>query len=201
VAAVSVSSPSPEGGLTDALRKVSEALESLKVPFALVGGLAVSSLAQPRLTRDIDLAVAVHSDLEAERHIHALGYPVSSTVEQTARKRLATARLQGPNDVVVDLLFASSGIEDLVVAEAVPLEVLPGLVLPVARVGHLLAMKVLARDDRKRPQDWDDLRALMAEAKEADIRLAREALEEIRRRGFARGRNLMAAWKRALGNR
>jgi hypothetical protein len=36
--------------------------------------------------------------------------------------------------------------------------------VPVARIGHLMALKVLARDDRRRPQDFDDLRALRREA-------------------------------------
>jgi hypothetical protein len=53
------------------------------------------------------------------------------------------------------------------------LEVVPALVVPVARAGHLIAMKVLARDDRQRPQAWDDLRALLAEATTADIEDAR----------------------------
>ncbi|HEY3604485.1 MAG TPA: hypothetical protein VGL04_07415 [Sporichthyaceae bacterium] len=44
---------------------------------------------------------------------------------------------------MTDLLFASSGIEDVVVAEAVTTTVLPGLVVPVARPGHLVALKLL----------------------------------------------------------
>ncbi|MBL8899776.1 MAG: hypothetical protein JNM84_19250 [Planctomycetes bacterium] len=41
-------------------------LEARKTAFALVGGLAVSVRCEPRFTRDLDLAVAVASDLEAE---------------------------------------------------------------------------------------------------------------------------------------
>ena len=32
--------------------------------------------------------------------------------------------------------------------------------MPVASTGHLIAMKLLARDDRRRPADYDDLRSL-----------------------------------------
>ena len=49
-----------------------------------------------------------------------------------------------PSGVVVDLLFASCGIEPELVRDAEPLEVFEGLTLPVARLEHLLAMKVLA---------------------------------------------------------
>lgn len=99
--------------------------------------------------------------------------------------------------MAVDLLFASSGIEDLVVAQARPLEILPVLILPVARPGHLLALKVLARDDRRRPHDVDDLRSLLAEASRTELRAAGEALDAITSRGFHRRRNLRAAWERA----
>jgi hypothetical protein len=58
-----------------------------------------------------------------------------------------------PLGPVIDLLFASSGIESEVVGDAEPLELLPGLRIGVARTGHLTALKVLARDDVNRPQD------------------------------------------------
>lgn len=72
----------PAGGLDQALRQVAQDLERLKAPFALLGGLAVSAVAAPRFTRDIDLALAVPDDAAAESLIHRLGYPVEATVEQ-----------------------------------------------------------------------------------------------------------------------
>lgn len=189
-----------EASLPAALRQVVDDLGSLKVHFALVGGLAVSALTSPRMTRDIDLAVAAAEDSEAEAVIHALGYPVEGTVEQTRTHRLATARLRGPQGVLVDLLFASSGVEAEVVQKARRLEVLPGMALPVAQLGHLLALKVLARDDRRRPQDWDDLRALLGQSDAKQRALAQATLEAIAARGFGRGRNLRAAWKKALAD-
>lgn len=44
------------------------------------------------------------------------------------------------------------------------MELLPQLQMSVARVGHLIAMKVLSRDDVTRPQDVGDLRAAGAAA-------------------------------------
>lgn len=63
---------------------------------------------------------------------------------------------------------------------------------------HLVALKVLARDDRKRPQDWDDLRALLRDASELEVRRARGALELIQVRGYNRGRNLGEDLDRAI---
>ncbi len=73
------------------------------------------------------------------------------------------------------------------------IEVLPALVLPVARVGHLIALKLLAVDDRTRPQDAVDLRALIEVAELEDLETARQAVRLIEERGYHRGRNLVAA--------
>lgn len=81
--------------------------------FALVGGLAVSMRSEPRFTKDVDLAVSVADDADAEQVVHSLlqiGYSVLASLEQIATGRLATIRLRPPvegSEIVVDLLFAS----------------------------------------------------------------------------------------------
>lgn len=95
--------------------------------------------------------------------------------------------------VVIDLLFASSGIEPEITASASTVEVFEGLRVPVASRPHLIAMKVLARDDRSRPQDYDDLLSLIRNAQPGDIETARRALDLIAERGFARARDLRGA--------
>ena len=183
--------------LEAALRRAVDILRAERLRWAIIGGLAVSARCEPRTTRDIDVAVAVSADEEAERILFRLqghGLVVVSTVEQTARKRLATARLRGSDGalrlVLLDLLFASSGIEREVVATAEEIEVLPGLSVPVARTGYLIALKALARNDRYRPQDLDDVRSLLRDAAPEDLDEARRAAALIEFRGFARGRSL-----------
>jgi predicted nucleotidyltransferase len=179
-----------------ALHRIATDLTRSNTHFALIGGLAVSVRTEPRFTRDADFAVAVASDIEAEALIRGLrecGYEVAALVEQEAVGRLATVRLMVANDVegpVIDLLFASSGIEQEVVAAAEPIELLPGLTLNVARVEHLVALKVLSRDDERRPQDLVDLRALLRSATAEEVSRAREALALIAMRGYHRGRAL-----------
>jgi len=186
--------------LEEALRRVVADLNGTGRPWALVGGLAVSARAEPRTTRDVDAAVAVSGDREAEelvRGLQSAGWRVLALVEHEAAHRLATVRLSPPGEaargVVADLLFASSGIEAEVAAGAQTMDLLDALRAPVARVGHLIALKLLARDDRNRPQDYDDLRALLDVAAPADLDDARAAIALIARRGFDRGRDLAAA--------
>lgn len=148
------------------------------------------------MTRDADFAVAVGSDEEAERVVQALiaeGYALLAAVEQEAVGRLATVRLTRATDeqsTVTDLLFASSGIEPEIVDAADEIEIVRGVVVAVATIGHLIATKLLARDDRLRPTDADDLRALRSRAGAADWRQAEIGVELIVGRGFARGRDL-----------
>lgn len=183
-----------------ALRQIAHDLDEVEAAWALVGGLAVSARAEPRLTRDVDVAVAAGNDGAAESVVNRLlarGYQVLVVLEQEAAGRLATVRLHRPGagrgQVVVDLLFASSGIEPELIAAAERLPLLADLEVPVARVGHLIALKLLARDDRHRPQDHDDLVALLAVSSPQELQRAREAVSLITARGFHRGRDLKAA--------
>lgn len=187
--------------LEEALRRVTGDLHARRKRFALIGGLAVSARSEPRFTRDVDLAVAVESDREAESlalDLKGAGYRVVAQVEKEATGRLATVRLSPPGDpgaggVVVDLIFASSGIEPELVEGADALEIFPGVVVPVASVAHLIALKVLARDDRSRPQDRVDLRQLLDVAGSEDLERARAALRRIHELGFHRNRDLIRA--------
>lgn len=182
-----------------ALRGIASALDVLRIRWALVGGFAVSVRTEPRFTRDIDVAVLVDGDPAAERLVRSLidaGYRLDAIVEQDSVGRLATARMISPGGdrlgVVVDVLFATAGIECEIVAAAEILEVLPGILIPVATAGHLVALKLLVRDDETRPQDAADLRVLHAVLGPADRAAARTAAELIVERGFARGRPLTA---------
>lgn len=182
------------------LRRIQAELDGLGRKWSVVGGLAVVVRGEPRFTRDADLAVVVGGDAEAESLVRWLlgrGYSVLATVEQQAKGRLATVRLLPPGEdaegIVLDLLFASSGIESEVASTADLLEILPGLRVPVARTSHLIALKVLSRDDVRRPTDLADLRSLIDRASIADLQEAERLLSLITDRGYHRDRDLLAS--------
>jgi predicted nucleotidyltransferase len=166
------------------------------IDIALVGGVAVSVRIEPRFTRDLDFAVAVANDDEATHYVfrlRQLGYEVLSALENVSTTRLSMIRLRraarGP---IVDLLFASCGIEREIVEAAQPLEIGAGIVFEVAQIGHLIAMKLVSRDDKRRPRDQQDLVDLAGAADAEEWRRASEAVELIHARGFSRGRDLRA---------
>ena len=187
-----------------AVVRVLRDLNDLGIAHAVVGGLAVSARVEPRMTRDVDIVIAATDDRAAEGVVHqliALGYVVDAVLEQSAPGRLATTRLLPPllpdSGVVVDLLFASSGIEREVIDSAEPLQILTDAVAPVATVGHLLALKLLSVSER-RPQDAADLERLSAIASPEDVAQARIAVRQIVDRGFGRGRDLATALQRLV---
>jgi predicted nucleotidyltransferase len=175
------------------LKQAAADLDAIGARWAVIGGLAVAFRAEPRFTKDVDVAVAVTDDEEAEGIVNRLqvrGYALASLVEQDYVNRLATARLvrpqSGTSSAFIDLLFANSGIEDEIVRRADRLEVLPDVFLPVASIGHLIALKVLAG----RHQDLTDLGYLISAATQADLGEARASVMKIQERGFNRGQNL-----------
>ncbi len=170
-------------------------LHAEHIQYALIGGLAVSFRTIERFTRDIDLAVAVENDARAKelvRKLQALGYQVQTLLEQTKHGRIATVRLIKGEEVsiLVDLLFASSGIELEIAADAEPIEILPRVIIKTATLPALLALKVLAADSDNRPQDIIDIKYLLAEASDRDLERADELLRLIDMRGYHRGKNL-----------
>lgn len=180
--------------LIAAAAEVLSALRQENVKGCIVGGLAVSARCDPRFTRDVDIAVAVNTDEHAEALMHALvghGLRMAGLVEQEAVGPMAMARLSTKDELSVDLLIASSGIEAEVVASAETLEVVRGVWLPVARTGHLIALKLLSVAPG-RETDAADLRSLASIATEDDWNVACEAVTQIQERGFARGRDLDA---------
>lgn len=186
-----------EPALLGSLSRIAAAIGD-DASFALVGGLAVSVWAEPRLTRDCDLAISVDDDPAAEAlvlDLTAAGYAAVTVVEHEATGRLATVRLQHPADEgrYVDLLFASSGIEREIVAGALRRALSRSLTLPVASVGHLVAMKLLSVDIDRRPLDRADLISLADVATPDDWATAADAVALIEARGFHRGRDLSGA--------
>jgi len=191
--------------LEKALLDIIKYLKDRKHRVALIGGLGISARHEPRFTRDIDLAVAVSGDAESEemvRNLISSGYRVLALVEQEDRERMATVRLLPPGEemegVVIDLLFASSGIENEIVMEAEPMDVMRGVEVPVATVGHLLALKILSRDDSSRPQDIADIIALLKIIDEEELLRTQKALKLITERGFNRNIDLHARLKDLL---
>lgn len=182
--------------LEEYVKLVASHLRGLKVEFAVVGGIAVSLRTIERFTKDVDFAISVSSDSEAESIVNALrdaGLRIAMFLDKDDGG-LMTVRLKTGVDyeIYVDLLFATSGIENEVVANSIETEVFPGFIDRVATIPSLLAMKVLSADWKIRPQDILDIQSLLSEASPKHIAQSRQLLDLITERGYNRDKDLQA---------
>ncbi len=93
--------------LHDELRGIVKALNAAEIPYALVGGLAVSIYAQPRATEDVDLLLAREDLGRAIERLESLGFRRAGTLMSVAARRLDIQRLikiDGTDLVPIDLL-------------------------------------------------------------------------------------------------
>lgn len=181
------------------LQMLKRDLDSFGLRWALVGGLAVSARAVSRYTGDVDVAVAVESDIVAERiafGFRSKGYEVLAQIENEAASRLGTIRLAAParvkSGLIIDFLFATAGIESEAALSATAVRVMSGLTLPVASLSSLIVFKLIS-ESTSRPQDAGDLLALIRAASDADLEEARELATLATERGFHRNRDLHAS--------
>lgn len=188
--------PAPER----ALAAIASELSACGRRFALVGGLAVSVRSEVRFTRDVDIAVAVADDRDAEQLIYHLaqrGYRAVASVEHETAGRLSIARILGTGGIRIDLLFASSGIEGEIVERANAVEIEAIGFVPVAAAEELLAMKVLSMTDI-RLQDRLDAMRLLQLVPGLDLDRVRADLRRISERGFDRGQDLTSKFESLL---
>jgi len=193
--------------LSHILRSAVADLETAEARFAVVGGLAIAARAMLRYTQDVDVVVAVDDDAEAERVAGVLiryGYRPMAELDHRRLNRLATLRMLSPHvprDMeptdapLLDILFASCGIEREVVAAATPTPVFPDVTLATARIPHLIAMKLVSESE-VRHQDRADLHALILAATDADLVEVPPLLDLIAQRGYAGDKDLHALFQR-----
>lgn len=160
----------------------------LGIHWTLIGGLAVSLRTEPRTTTSVDALVAVKNPDEFDRladRLHTAGSVGVCHWESLDTGRVSLIRshfLGSARGVRLNLLAVWSGIGQRIVAASTLLDA--GIVVPVARLGHLLALKTLAGRD----QDLRDFPPLLAHATACDVNDAREVLADMR----IPGRDLLA---------
>ena len=137
--------------VTDALNHVWAALEPLKLPMALMGGLAAAVWKHPRNTRDVDLLVDVR-DLRPDELVEAMKQagmrskrepPVLSVGDQ----RIIQLLYQAPGtflDIQIDVLLADSAYQKEALKRAAPVKLDKQLEIAVLSCEDLIIHKLLA---------------------------------------------------------
>lgn len=153
--------------LTDALRDLIAWLESENIPQAVIGGVAVALLAQPRVTQDIDAVIWLDTAL-LESFLPtgaACGFvPRISDAIDFARTRRVLLLQHQPTGVTIDLSCGVLPFEEELIARAHTLTI-GSLKLKVATPEDLIIMKAVAH----RPRDIADIEAILNMEQHLDL--------------------------------
>lgn len=144
--------------LREALDAATEALESLGLRYALIGGLAVSVWSAARATQDIDL----YADLPVERRpdirqaLMLRGFDVPAMDEELERFGVFRSLFR-PTDVFVDVFDADNPIGEAILSRRREVKA-EGKVRWTAAPEDLVILKAFS----DRPRDFEDLMKLVA---------------------------------------
>ena len=143
--------------LESALLEIASILDDLRVPYMLIGGLAVSLWGEPRSTLDIDLSLWVEpaefDSIVAAISARVRPLPQDALVFARETRVLPVVSSQG---VRADLVFAALPQELEAIRRAQPMPVGSSMV-NVASVEDLILMKLVS----EREKDAEDARRLL----------------------------------------
>lgn len=148
-----------ERRLETAIRQVIRFLDDRHYRYALIGGIALAQWGVVRATYDADFKVLVpHLDYAAIRQAIRSGFPEPARQELPQNPLIVAISVEG---IIVDLLLALPGYEELVIERAVPRD-LGGWQAWICTAEDLIVQKLVAG----RAKDWLDVEALVVEQRD-----------------------------------
>lgn len=147
--------------LNEALQKAVAALDRLGIPYALIGGLAISARGAVRATQDVDLlvAVSVQGAPSLEQSLKNSGFQATYFRGAGDDPIAGVLRLAIPTagaEVKCDILFASRAWQTHAVSNATAVD-LGSFIVRVAQPADLFLLKLYAGG----PQDLIDAAELL----------------------------------------
>jgi predicted nucleotidyltransferase len=161
------------------LEAVARGLERLGIPYMLIGGQAVLLYGEPRLTRDIDVALVVGPERLSELLEWVRGNGWQVLVDAPAEfvgKTMVLPCLETASGIRLDLIFSFSPYEQQALKRArrVPIG---GAQVCFASLEDLLIHKMLAG----RPRDLEDVRSILLKNRAFDLEYVHHWLREFDR--------------------
>lgn len=150
-------------------------LENLGIRYALIGGFALAMRGVQRSTMDLDFILALDDLEQVDQLLLEHGYKREFRSENVSHYR-SLDEGWGRIDLLHAFRAPSLGMLD----RAEPMEVSPGVLLPVARVEDLIGLKVqaLCNDPGRESGDWSDIRLVLRAAADQDLAMDWELIEE-----------------------
>jgi len=142
----------------------------------VIGGLAVSILGRPRMTRDIDAVLTLPNQLWEQLLTSATRYEIVPRIPDClrfARESMVFLLKHVPTETPIDLSVGTTDFEQHALSHRQNKRVLR-MTIPVPQVEDLVVMKAIAR----RPVDQADIATLMHRHSQVDKSYIQKWLEE-----------------------
>ncbi|MBM3181198.1 MAG: hypothetical protein FJZ86_12695 [Chloroflexi bacterium] len=127
-------------------------LDEHKIPYMVIGGLAVSIWGEGRATHDADFKVVIDTPLEEFRHLVLSRFPERPTKIPAHKKSQYVLQVWAAPDVAADLLVCIFDYEKEAVRRAVAIEIM-GVSTRVCTPEDFIIHKAIAN----RGKDWLDI--------------------------------------------
>ncbi len=129
-----------------------------RIPYVVIGGIAVQKWGRPRLTKDVDLTIAVPIE-ETEKFIDHIEKKFKSRVPNLKEfaRQTRVVLIFASNGREVDVSLALPGYEDLLMERAQSFKLAPRKIVRVCSPEDLIIHKVVAG----RPQDLSDVQGVI----------------------------------------
>ncbi len=162
------------GPFEEVLARLIAVLESRRVPFAVIGGLAVAAWGVPRATEDIDLLADLSPSPEIDAALRAAGFDLEWRRGGPDDPVPLLLRLRSTSGPEIDVVCATRAWEREMLSRSVRFRIPEGLETPVVAAEDLIVLKLLAGG----PGDLADVAELLERV---------GSLPELEARAAARG--------------
>lgn len=156
--------------------EIHEFFQSLGLPHAVIGGLAVQWWGEPRVTKDVDLTVVVPLDQPSRVFVQQVLDRFSARIDNALdfAQRSRVILITASNGCPVDISLGLPGYEDEVMQRAVEFELEPGKTIRVCSAEDLIIHKAIAG----RPQDVRDVEGIVYRQRDQlDVAIIRRWLQ------------------------
>jgi len=139
-----------------ALQKVIEFLDEHRIPYMVIGGLAVSIWGEPRSTHDADFKVSIEMSLVEFRKIVLNRFQERPTNIPAHKKSAHVLQIWAMPNIATDLLVSLLDYEKEAIHRAVSMEIM-GIPTRVCTAEDLIVHKMVAG----RGKDWLDIQPIL----------------------------------------
>ncbi len=180
----------------ETLVKVANFLDSLSVPYMVIGGQAVLLYGEPRLTRDIDITLGIDID-KIELILKELSFYNFTALPENPSEFVKKTYVLPAEDldlkIRVDFIFTQTPYERQAIGRANKITIKDNIINFVS-IEDLLIHKIFAG----RPRDIEDARIVYLKNPDIDVRYVEKWLKEFDK--TVEGRNFLLEFKKLLEN-